>query len=50
MSEIESNFVAKCLAGEALADDIDDYIDRWHDGLGNPDEYLDQFLGFSDEE
>ena len=50
MSKTESNFVARCLAGDALVDDIDDYIDRWHDGEGSPDESLAEFLGFTDEE
>lgn len=50
MSEGEKAFVDKCLAGEALLDDIDDYIDRWHEGEGNPDASLAAFLGFTDEE
>jgi hypothetical protein len=48
MSSAEMTFVEKCLAGEALIDDIDDYVDRWHEGEGNPDASLAQFLGFTD--
>jgi hypothetical protein len=48
MSKPEMTFVEKCLAGEALIDDIDDYFDRWHEGEGDPDTSLAQFLGFTD--
>jgi hypothetical protein len=27
-----TTFVEQCLNGDALADDIDDFVDRWHDG------------------
>ena len=27
-----SSFIDMCLSGEALLDDIDDFVDRWHDG------------------
>lgn len=27
-----SNFIEKCLVGLALPDDIDDFVDSWHDG------------------
>ena len=37
MSKTESTFVQKCLAGEALLDDIDDYVHLWHEGAGAPD-------------
>lgn len=50
MSRGEKTFVEKCLGGEALLDDIDDYIDRWHEGKGDPDASLAAFLGFTDEE
>ena len=26
------NFIQNCLTGDALLDEIDDYIDKWHDG------------------
>ena len=50
MSNAETTFVQKCLAGEALADDIDDYVDLWHEGEGDPGASLAQFLGFTDTE
>jgi len=50
MSKTESTFVQKCLAGEALLDDIDDYVHLWHEGAGDPDASLADFLGFTDEE
>ena len=50
MFEEQMNFVQKCLAGEALADEIDDYVHLWHLGEGDPDYSLAQFLGFTDEE
>lgn len=37
-------FVAACLAGRALLEDVDDWIDAWHDGPSTTD--LDTFLGF----
>lgn len=26
-----SNFIQKCLAGEAMLDDIDEFVDEWHE-------------------
>ena len=41
-------FVEACLEGEALLDDIDDYVDVWHrGGTGMP---LWKFLGFTHSE
>jgi len=48
MSNAEMTFVEKCLAGEALADDVDDYVDLWHGGEGDPGASLADFLGFTD--
>lgn len=50
MSKTDLNFVDKCLAGEVLVDEIDDYVDLWHEGEGDPDSSLAEFLGFTDEE
>lgn len=45
MSRDQANFVDLCLAGRAFPDEIDDYIDRWHDGkTGRP---LHEFLGMT---
>lgn len=46
MSEIK--FLDACLIGEALIEDIDDYIDQWHEG--DYGEELYEFLGFTAEE
>ncbi|WP_022821695.1 hypothetical protein [Hymenobacter norwichensis] len=43
-----SNFVRDCLNGDALLDEIDDYIDQWHDGDGNEPIY--NFLGLTEKE
>jgi hypothetical protein len=48
MSHRTRTFVDLCLDGEALADDIDDFVDEWHDGgTGIP---LYRFLGFTHDE
>ncbi len=41
-------FVNLCLRGEALADQIDDYVDQWHNG--DSEEELSDFLGLTPEE
>ena len=43
-----SNFIEKCLNGEALLDDIDDFVDEWHES--EPDVPLYQFLGMKKSE
>ena len=40
-----SNFINKCLTGEAFLDDIDDYIDDWHRDDGGLSLY--DFLGMT---
>lgn len=44
----ESKFVDACLQGDALLDEIDDYVDKWHES--DSDEELDTFLGFTESE
>jgi hypothetical protein len=46
MSEL--NFVDACLQGEALIEDIDEYIERWHEG--DSEKELHEFLGFTKDE
>jgi len=41
-------FIQKCLSGEATLDQIDDYIDEWHDSQSN--ETLASFLGMTEAE
>jgi len=38
-----SNFIEKCLSGDALLDEVDDYVDEWHEGDGSTP--LHRFLG-----
>ncbi|CAN5492614.1 hypothetical protein BH09BAC4_BH09BAC4_15480 [soil metagenome] len=42
------NFIQKCLTGDALLDEIDDYVDKWHDGDSDVSLYV--YLGMSLEE
>ena len=43
-----SNFIEKCIQGSVLLDDIDDFIDEWHEGEN--DESLHKFLGMTESE
>lgn len=40
-----SNFVQMCVNGEALMEEIDDFVDRWHEESG--DIPLNRFLGMT---
>ena len=40
-----SNFIEMCLSGEALLDEIDDFVDEWHEGDGTVT--LHRFLGMT---
>lgn len=42
------NFIHNCLTGDALLDEIDDYIDKWHDG--DSELPLHAYLGMSRDE
>lgn len=42
------NFIDKCLNGDALPEEIDDYIDTWHKGGTGME--LHHFLGMTEEE
>lgn len=44
----DSSFVSKCLNGEVLLDEIDDFIDEWHSG--DSIEPLHSFLGMTQDE
>ncbi len=44
-------FMDACFAGQALLDDVDDWVDAWHDAGGSPRgtaESLKSYLGFHD--
>ncbi len=40
-----SNFIEKCLKGQVLPDDIDDFIDSWHEE--DSDQPLHRYLGMT---
>jgi hypothetical protein len=48
MSDVRETFVSACLSGTALLDDVDDWVDAWHEAPGEAT--LDDFLGFTPEE
>lgn len=41
-------FVDRCLNGDSVADEIDDFVDQWHESATN--ESLAEFLGFMPKE
>ena len=43
---MSKSFVDLCLAGEVLVDEIDDFVDRWHDS--DSDLELSEYLGMTD--
>lgn len=45
---MSKTFVDACLAGQALLDDVDNWIDEWHES--DTELSLDSFLGFSGDE
>jgi hypothetical protein len=44
-----ATFLQQCLDGVVDPDEIDDFIDAWHEGEGDNEE-LHQFLGFTEDE
>lgn len=46
--EVRQSFVDAVLAGDAMPDDIDDFIDAWH--ASSEDIGLAEFLGMTEEE
>ncbi len=47
---MNSSFIEKCINGDASLDEIDDYIDEWHDSNSDIDLELHEFLGMTWEE
>ncbi len=43
-----ATFIERCLLGDSSPEDIDTYIDQWHEG--NSDEPLGTFLGLTPDE
>ena len=42
------SFIELCVRGEALLEEIDDYVDKWHEGGSN--QKLNEFLGMDEHE
>jgi hypothetical protein len=47
---MSNSFIEKCINGDASLDEIDNYIDEWHDSDSTNDLELHEFLGMSWEE
>ena len=43
-----SNFIADCINGDALMSDVNDYIERWHEGDSTADLHV--YLGMTAKE
>src|SRR6478609_2243589 len=48
MSEMSQTFVGACLAGSAFLEDVDDWVDGWHES--DSEASLDEYLGFTESE
>ncbi len=48
MSNNEKSFIDKCVGGEAMLDEIDDYVDLWHES--DTENELHAFLGMTENE
>lgn len=44
------NFILDCLNGDALIDDLDEYIDYWHEKANDLNVSLKDFLGMTEKE
>lgn len=45
-----STFIEQCLSGDALLDEIYDFIDKWHDGEEGDGLELYEYLGMTENE
>jgi hypothetical protein len=45
---VTENFIDRCLTGNALLEEVDDFVDEWHRGSGKGT--LREFLGMSESE
>ncbi|QZA57162.1 hypothetical protein [Pseudomonas sp. 2hn] len=48
--EVYMSFIDDCLAGYAFLDEIDDFVDEWHDGTAGVGQELYQYLGMTRDE
>lgn len=44
------SFVKLCLRGDVLTDEVDDFVEDWHEGRKGIDQELHQYLGMTWEE
>ncbi len=48
MSSYRDSFIDKCARGEALLEEVDEYLERWH--RSSSAETIAEFLGMNDDE
>lgn len=48
MSDTKENFIDRCVKGEVLLDEIDDFVDSWHES--DSDQDIHEYLGMTEEE
>ena len=48
--ETDLTFIEMCLSGDAYSEDIDNFIDLWHDSEAGHGQTLREYLGFTNEE
>lgn len=41
------NFIQQCLAGHVLSDEIDNFVEQWHEGIEGQDMELHDYLGMT---
>jgi len=44
---MNTSFIERCISGDAFLDEIDDYVDIWHDDSTSEDVELHEYLGMT---
>jgi hypothetical protein len=44
---MDNSFIEKCISGDVSLDEIDDYIDAWHDSDSDTELELHEYLGMT---
>jgi hypothetical protein len=44
---MNTSFIDRCISGDAFLDEVDDYIDEWHDNSISEDTELHEYLGMT---
>ncbi len=44
---MDTSFIDKCINGDSFLDEVDDYVDAWHDDNASEDTELYQYLGMT---